>query len=558
MNMKEVIANVLAKNVKLGKEDIEKFIEIPPNSEMGDYAFPCFVLSKEMKKSPVEIAKEIAGKIKGNEFEKVEARGPYVNFFLNRGSLAEETISKILKENDNYGKGNEKGRVMVEFSQPNTHKAFHVGHIRNTSLGESISRICKFLGNDVIRANYSGDTGMHIAKWIWCYTNFHKDEKLKDDESWIAKIYVEAVRKLKEDESFQEQVDIINRKIESREDKDINRLWKETRKLSINSWKKIYDELGTGFDVHYFESEVEKRGKEIAQELIKKGIAEISDGATIINLENYGLSVWVLLRKDGTVLYSSKDLALVERKFKDFKLDKCIYLVADEQNLHFKQLFKTLELMKFPDVDKCRHVSYGMVRLPTGKMSSRTGDNILYSDFMKEMKEYAKEEIKKREKLKEKELEERALKISIAAIKYSMLKQGSSGVIVFNKEEALNFEGDTGPYLLYSYARARSILRKAKYKNKKPTIDKIKDNEKQLTNEMDRFPEVIRNSYDNLSPNVIANYAYQLSQGFNEFYHSNKVIGSKEEQFRLTLVDCFSQVLKNALSLLGIDAIEKM
>lgn len=554
--MKEIIVTLLSKQVKLDKMQIENLIETPPSADLGDYAFPCFSLAKELKKSPVQIAQEIAGKIKSKELEKVEAKGPYINFFLDRKSLAEETISKILKERDKYGSAKEKLKVMVEFSQPNTHKAFHVGHIRGTSLGESISRIFEFRGNKVIRANYSGDTGMHIAKWIWCYTNFHSNEKLKEDESWIASIYVDAVKRLSADEKLQEQVDLINRKIEDKTDKKINDLWKKTRELSIKSWDNVYKELGTRFDVHYFESEVEKRGKEIALELVKKGIAKVSDDAVITDYEEYNLGVWVLLRKDGTVLYSAKDLALAERKSKEYDVDKNIILSADEQNLHFRQLFKTLELMKVKE--KFAHVSYGMVRLPTGKMSSRTGDNILYSDFINEMKEYAREEISKREKVSEKELEERALAISIAAIKYSMLKQGSTGVIVFNKEEALNFEGNTGPYLLYSYARAKSILEKAKYKVKKFKVGNIEDNEKQLINEMAKFNSVVKHAYDNLSPNLIANYAYQLSQTFNEFYHTNKVIGSEEEQFRLSLVEAFSIILKNSLYLLGISTIEKM
>jgi arginyl-tRNA synthetase len=554
--MKDIIAGLIKKQTALKEADITNLIEVPKSSDMGDFAFPCFSLAKEMKKSPVQIASEIAGKIKSKEFEKIEAKGPYINFFVNRNNLAEETLKEIITKREKYGKGNEKSKVMIEFSQPNTHKAFHVGHIRGTSLGESLARINEFMGNKVIRANYSGDTGMHIAKWIWCYQKYHKNEKLQEDESWIAGIYVDAVKRLAENETLQEEVDEINRKIESKDDKKINELWKKTRELSIKSWGKIYKELGTRFDVHYFESEVEMPGKKIAQDLVKKGIAVISEEATIMDLKEYNLGVWVLLRKDGTVLYSAKDLALAERKAKEYKVNRNIILSADEQNLHFRQLIKTLELMKTKE--KFIHVNYGMVRLPSGKMSSRTGDNILYSDFINELKEYAKSEIVKREKISGKELEERALAISIAAIKYSMLKQSSNNVIVFDKEEALNFEGNTGPYLLYSYARAKSILEKAEYKQKRGKIEKIEDNEKKLINEMSKFKEIVENAYKELSPNVLANYAYQLSQSFNEFYHSNKVIGSEEEQFRLSLVDCFSQVLKNALFLLGIKVIEKM
>jgi len=556
--MKEQIVSILSKLIKLDKNQILSLIEVPKDSKLGDFAFPCFVLAKEMKRNPVEIARDLAGKIKSKEFEKVQAIGPYINFFVNKSELALEILKKINKEKDRYGSskiGNQK--IMIEFSQANTHKAFHVGHIRGTSIGESLSRISEFLGNTVIRANYQGDTGMHVAKWIWCYQKYHSKDKLKEDESWVASIYVDAVKRLAENESLQDEVNEVNKQLELGKDKYLVSLWKKTRKISLDSLERIYKELNTGFDKYYFESEVEFPGKEIAKELVKKGIAKISDEATIVDLNDLGLSVWVLLRKDGTVLYSAKDLALVEKKFHDYKLDKSINIVADEQNLHFKQLLKTLELMKFKDVKKSQHIPFALVRLPEGKMSSRTGNNILYSEFLEEMKDYAKSEITKREKLKANELEERALKISIAAIKYAMLKQHSNNVIVFNKEEALNFEGNTGPYLLYSYARAKSILRKAKTK---PKIEKttLSETEKQLITKLADFPSVVSHAHTQLSPNLIANYAFELCQTFNEFYHNSQVIGSEQESFRLALVSCFSQVLRNALYLLGISTIEKM
>ncbi|MEI6731440.1 MAG: arginine--tRNA ligase, partial [archaeon] len=482
----------------------------------------------------------------------------YINFFLNKTSFASDVLKEILKKKDKFGQGKGNKKILIEFSQPNTHKAFHVGHIRGTSLGESLARIFEFSGNKVIRANYSGDTGMHIAKWIWCYTNFHKKDKLTADESWIAGIYVDAVKRLAENELLQVEVDEINRKIESKEDKKINELWKKTRQLSIDSWKKIYQELGTHFDIHFFESQAEAPGKKIAHELVKKGIAIISDEATIMDLKDYGLSVWVLLRKDGTVLYSAKDLALAEEKIKKFHADEYLVTVGDEQNLHFQQLVKTLELMNFEKKDAYKFLTFGMVRLPSGKMSSRTGDNILYSSFMEEVQDYAKSEIAKREKLSQKDLSDRALKISIAAIKYSMLKQSSNSVIVFDKEKALTFEGDTGPYLLYSYARAKSILAKSKYKKSTFKAKDVNEKEKLLINELNKFPDIVAHAYSSLAPNLVANYAFQLSQVFNEFYHANQVIGSEQEQFRLVLVDCFSQVLKNALHLLGINVLERM
>ena len=560
--MKDKVIEIL-RFIKLSDKEIESLIEVPKNSDMGDYAFPCFILAKKMKKSPSEIAKDISSKIKKSDyFEKVGVVNAYVNFFVNRNKLAINVINDILKQKEKYGAGNHgKDKVMIEFSQANTHKAFHVGHIRGTALGESISRIMEFSGDKVTRVNYQGDIGMHVAKWLWCYTKYHAREKIENNESWFAKIYVEAVRRLNGAPELEREVEEINRKLDERKDKKILELWKETRKICLKSLESIYQELDTKFDAYFFESEVEKKGKEIAHELVKKKIAKFSEGATIIDFAEHGfpeLAVWVLLRKDGTVLYSSKDIALAERKFKEFKIDKAIYVVGSEQALHIRQLFKTLELIKFGNGNLV-YVPVTLVRLPTGKMSSRTGDNVLYADFRDELLEEAFEEINKRyPEINDKEKEKRSRAIALASIKYTMLKQDTNKVIVFDKKEALRFEGDTGPYLLYTYARARRILRKAKKAKKDIKIKEINEHEKALVTELSNFPEVVKHSYEQLSPNLIANYAYQLAQVFNEFYHNSKVIGSEEEGFRLALVDATSQVIKNALYLLGIPILDEM
>ncbi len=568
--MKKSVAKILKNalkeiNANLSEEEIEKLIEIPPSPKMGDFAFPCFPLAAILKKNPSQIAVEIKKQIHSNkEFEKIVVSGAYVNFFVDKLNFSEKTMEEILKKKSAFGKFSsvKKEKITVEFSQPNTHKAFHVGHIRGTSLGESISRILEFCGQKVIRANYSGDTGMHVAKWLWCYKKYHSKEKLSDNESWIASIYVDAVRRLEEKPLLQAEVDEINRKLESKKDKKLNELWKKTRRHSVNSWKIIYKELNAKFDRYFFESEVEKRGKQISLELLKKGIAEKSDGAVIMDLKRYNLGVWVLLRSDGTVLYSAKDLALAEEKIKKYHADKNISLHGSEQNLHFRQLIKTLELIGY-EKEKFSDISFDMVRLPTGKMSSRTGENILYSDFMNEITEHAKMEIKKREpKISQKELDSRALKISIAAIKYSMLKQSANKAIVFDKKEALNFEGDTGPYLLYSYARAKSIIKKSKSFNKNSAksekIKSLEEKEIELAKKLSQFPEIMKNSFENLNPSAIANYSYQLSQEFNEFYHSCPVLNSEKQNFRIALVKSFIRVAENSLALLGIDVIEEM
>ncbi len=550
MDFKKEVEKLLKKHVD------EVSLEIPKNN-FGDYAFPCFNEAKRLKKNPNEIAKELSKKLKADFIEKIEVVGPYINFFVKKDVLADEVVDKILKEKENYGKsklGNEK--VMVEFSQANTHKAFHVGHIKGTAMGESLARILESIGNKVLRANYQGDTGMHVAKWLWCYTKYHSKEALRDDEEWIANIYVDSVRRLEENEDLQEEVDEINRQLDSKEDKKLNELWKKTRQLSLDSFEKIYKELNTRFDNYLFESQVEERGKALAKELLSKKIAEVSDGATIVNLKDHNLGVWVLLRKDGTALYSTKDLALAEEKFNKHKIDKAVYVVGKAQELHIYQLFKTLELMKFKQAKNCRYVPVCEVRFPWGKMSSRTGDNVLYSSFKRELVEYAREEILKRDKIAENELEKRSLAIAIACMKYSMLKQDPNKVTIFEKEKAMNFEGDTGPYLLYSYARASSILRKAKAGKAKQTT--ISEKEKELIKKLDELPARVREAAENLDSSVIANYAYKLSQTFNEFYHNCQVIGSEEEGFRLKLVEAFRTTLKNSLNLLGINVIEEM
>ena len=553
--MRKVVVDLIAKNVDLDSCDIENLVEVPPRMEMGDFAFPCFGLSKVLKKSPVEIAFGLIGKFKlPKEIDRVEAEGAYVNFFVNKKVFAEGVLERVREKRFgslSLGKG--KSRV-VEYSQPNTHKAFHVGHIRGTSLGESLARIFRTCGEKVVQMNYSGDTGMHIAKWIWCYQKFHGDEELKEDESWIAGIYVDAVKRLGDDEGLQVEVDEINQKIESKEDKVINELWKKTREMSIKSWDRIYGELGAHFDVGFFESEFEKAGKKESLKLLRKGIAK-KDDAVFMDLKEFGLGVWVLLRKDGTVLYSAKDIALALKKFKDYKSDNYLVCVGNEQEMHFKQLVKTLELMGLKKEAKQYGVlAFGMIRFPEGKMSSRSGANVLYSDFFREVSRVAKEGLKQRGA---ENVENKAKKIAIASIKYSMLKQNPKKTMVFDPRVDVAFEGDTGPYLLYSYARASSILRKVKSKSK-VKIGELSDVEVLLLKKIDLFEDVVGKAYDGLAPNLIANYCFELASLFNEFYHACPVLGGESEGFRLKVVESFRVVMGKGLDLLGIEMLEEM
>lgn len=564
----ERLVEKLARELSISADICSELLEIPPDDKMGDYALPCFPFSKELKRAPALIAEEFSKKVMIDDLvARAEVKGPYLNIFINKETLIKETITAILKEDQSYGATTKKGeKVMIEYSQPNTHKAFHVGHLRGTSIGEALSRILKHGGYEVVQANYSGDTGMHVAKWLWCYRKFHKGEEppTKKRDLWLANIYVEAVKKLETEPEAQEEVDRINLSLEKGEDKQLLKEWEETRKWSIDEFNAIYKELQAHFDVWWFEREMEGRGKDIVKELLAKGIAEKSDGAVIINLEKYNLGVWVLLRSDGTVLYSAKDLALAEIKFNDYKINRSIYVVGKAQEHHMQQLFKTLELMNFSDAKRCFHLSFEEVRLPDGKMSSRTGNNVLYSEMRDEVFSYAEKEIRTRhEEWSDEQVKRVTSAVALCALKFEMIYRDHNKPIVYDVAKVCDFEGDTGPYIQYTYARCNSLLKKLSYEVvvEETSFDALKsDIELSLAKELQRFPSVIDDVTQNLYPETLAKYLLGLAKVFNSFYHSNKVIGEEKvlEQARATLVKATEIVIGNSLYLLGIDAPKEM
>jgi len=555
--------------IKKQLPNLDISLEVPQDSKMGDYALPCFTMAKEFKKSPKEIAQDLAKKIIGEKpskyIEKVVAVGPYVNFSVNRLILSKTVIEQIY-DDMNYGAGTKKKeKVMVEYSQANTHKAFHVGHLRGTSIGESLSRILRFDGYEVVQANYQGDTGAHVAKWLWCYKKYHDGEKppKENPEEWIARIYVEAVKKT--DEKTQIEIDEVNFRLENNKDTDLKKLWKTSRKWSLDSLNSVYDELDAHFDKFFFEREMEKDAKKISDSLVKQGIAKVSDGAVVLDLEEYNLGIWVLLRKDGTCLYSAKDLALAQRKFEEYKIDMSTYVVGHAQSHHLKQLFKTLELMKFGQAKNCVHLAFSEVRLPGGKMSSRTGDNILYTQLRSEMLGKLDQEVKKRHvDWDEQRINQAIENIYSSAIKFDMLLQDISKPIVFDIDKALDFEGESGPYVQYVYARINSIFKKfGKQMIKLSGVDFDKlssDAEAKLLNKLYVFPTTIDSAAKNYRPSILCRYLLDLSQAFNEFYHSCNILGEEEKtrNARLALCHCVKIVIKSGLSLLAIKSPEEM
>ena len=566
--MKKEVVKVLKKALKekgvdLKEDEIEKLIEIPPNPEMGDYAFPCFSLSEKLKDDPARIALEIREKIgepPATEFEDIQTEGPYINFFLNRKSIARQVVWDAITWKKKYGEGNAgKGkRTMVEFPSPNTNKPLHLGHLRNMAIGESISRILEFNGEKVIRANLNSDRGIHICKSMLAYQKWGKEKtpenkKMKSDH-FVGDFYV-LFEKKKTKKLETEAQEMLKQWEEG--DRKTLLLWRLMNNWALEGFAETYKKFGIKHDITYFESKIYKKGKEMVLEGIKKGLfSQSKSGEVKINLEKKDLGEKILLRKDGTSLYIIQDLALAKIKFNDYKLDRSLHVVGSEQEYHFKVLFSILEKLGFKGKEM-KHISYGMVNLPSGKMKSREGKVVDADDLIEQVRILAEKELKKREKLSKAELEKRSLTIALAAIKYMLLKIDIKKNILFNPKESIDFEGNTGPYILYSYVRAGSILKKAP-EQKKFEVYELENKEIELVKKLSQFPEAVLNANKNLNPSVIANYSYQLAQIFNEFYHRCKVIGSEQEAFRLALVQSFRQVIKNSLKLLGIDTVEKM
>jgi len=569
--MKEMVFGILKEalkkiEVKFEEDKIKSSIEVPKDYSKGDFAFPCFVLASTMKMPPHEIAIQIREAI-GNpplDFESIETEGAYINFFSNRKILALRIISKIKRLGSNFGKSDfgKKEKVMVEFPSPNTNKPLHLGHLRNMSIGESISRISEFNGEKIIRTNLNNDRGIHICKSMLAYKKWGKgkkpSKKIKSDHL-VGDFYVKYSKKEKADPKIEKEAHDMLGKWESG-DKETILLWKKMNKWALDGFKETYKNFGIKHDKEYFESNIYTKGREIILKGVEKGIFEkIEDGSVKLDLKKEGLGEKYLLRADGTSLYITQDIYLAYLKQKEFHLTKSYYVVGNEQNYHFDVLFNVLKKLEIT-LNGLKHVSYGMVNLPEGKMKSREGIVVDADDLLQKMKKLAEKEIIKRGKISKKELEKRSHLISLAAIKYFLLKVDSKKDMLFNPKESISFDGNTGPYLLYSYARANSIIRKSRMK-KIPNFKVPKElNQKEidLVLKMNEFEKACFESYKQLNPSIIANYSYEIAKVFNEFYHALPVLDSKEKDFRINLVNAFKETLKNSLNLLGIEVLEVM
>jgi arginyl-tRNA synthetase len=550
----------------LKDEDVEKYIEKPPREDYGDFACSIsFSLAKKLKKSPVEIAKEIVKSLRKNKYiEKVEEKNGYVNFFLNYETVAKELLKEVIGKGKNYGKSNigKSKKVMVEFSQPNPVHPMHIGHARTTLLGDALSNILAFNGYKVIRANYMNDVGLQVAKLVTAYNLWAKGEKPEGKpDHWLWKYYVKFHEEVKQHPELESQAREFLRKFEVLKDEKVSKLWRKIVDWCISGFEKTYKEIGVRFDVYFYESDFREKGKELVMKALKKGIAFKSEQGTIVaDLEKVGLPNFVLLRSDGTGLYQTSDLGLTVHKFEKYKLSKSIWVVSSEQSLYFKQIFKTLELLGYKWVKDCYHLSFEHVVLQEGKMSSREGRAIMLDEVVEKLVSLALEEVEKRNPQLPKDKKMKIAKaIGVGALRYGILKIEPNNMITFDWKQMLSFEGNTGPYLQYAYTRCKGILKKLgkvkfSFENKEFTRE-----EKKLIKTILEMPDVIETVGRNYKVHEICNYVYNLACVFNEFYHKCPVIkDEKLKNFRATLVEATRICIGNCLSMLNIEVPEVM
>ena len=579
----------------LSAVEIAALIERPPDQELGDFALPCFRFARETKKRPEEVSAALVANFHpkdSSDSQKVEfwvaslsTHGAFLNIKIKSTSLATYFLNRVFDQTHPYfevfrhSETRRQARVMIEHSQPNTHKEFHVGHTRNVCLGDSLVRLFRYCGYTVIAANYPGDEGTHIAKCLWYIRSQAKEAPEQRRGAWLGQMYAEASKTISSQtgeikENTDREVSGILRAIEERQG-EIFEQWKLTRQWSLENFYEIYRWLGVSFDHYFFESELSAESQAIVEEYYQKGVFILSEGAIGIELKDFKLGFLLLRKRDGNTLYATKDLALARRKFKDFGVKRSLYVVAHEQNLHFKQVFKTLELMGFEQSKDCFHLSYGMVVLPEGKMSSRDGNTFSFSQLSEAVSSSIRESMAKHSAdWDEAELSDTVRRLSAGAIRYGMVGTDPAKNVVFNVDDWVSFDGDSGPYMMYSYARIKSILRKAveggfvdqndvdACNGKRSDFSLLTDKEEsQLLLHLYDFPKTVVAACEQYKPSLLAHFLFQSCQNFNRMYAKLSVLKAETAELRLarlSLLVAFSNILKEGLDLLGIEPPERM
>lgn len=563
MDYKKLIAEKLKENVDVDLETLERIIEIPPKPEMGDFALPCFQFAKVMRKAPNMIAEELSKNIKIEGIERIQNLGPYLNFFVDKGTYSKNTIENVLNENEKYGSSElGKGKnVTVEYSSPNIAKPFHVGHLFSTAIGNSLYRIFDFEGYNCIRINHLGDWGTQFGKLICAYKKWVDLDALeKEPIKELLRIYVKFHDEAEKNPALEDEGREYFKKLEDGEKEEVE-LWTKFRDLSLKEFKKVYDELGVEFDSYKGESFYSDKMDAVINEMSQKGLLVESNGAKVVMLDDYNMPPCIIQKSDGASIYATRDIAAAEYRKKTYDFYKSIYVVGGEQRLHFNQFFKTLELAGHDWAKNCVHVAFGTVKFADRKLSTRKGEVVFLEEVLSKAVLKAKEVIdEKNPNLEDKD--EVAKKVGIGSIVFTYLKNSREKDIVFNWDEMLSFDGETGPYVQYTYARAKSILRKLGEISSEIDYSKLTSEEEfELVKKLQGFNEAILNAIDKLEPFIVTRYAIDVAKAFNKFYNSCNIINTEDtglKNARMMLVKASSIVIKNALNLLGIKTVEKM
>ena len=565
------IADLIAPQVEgLEKDEIKKMIEIPADSKMGDYAFPCFKLAKILRKAPPMIAKGIAEAIADDPvFEKVEQVNAYVNMFISKEQFAGEVVSEVVAKGDDFGKSDigADRPVVVEYSSPNIAKPFHIGHIRSTVIGASIARIYDYLGFKVIRINHLGDYGTQFGKMIVAYRHWgNKEDVIKEPIKTLLGYYTKFHEEAENDPSLEDEARATFTKREHGE-KEETELWQWFRDESLKEFSRVYDMLGITYDSYAGESFYSDKMPRFVKELEDKGLIEEDEGARLVRLDDYGLTPALIQKSDGSTLYITRDIAAAVYRKETYDFYKNIYVVASQQNLHFQQWIQILELMGYEWARDCVHVPFGLVSLADGTMSTREGRVVFLEDVLNGAVDKTREIIKEKNPDADPEMvEEVAHAVGIGAVVFNELSNYRIKDYVFSWDHVLNFEGETGPYVQYTYARSCSILRNAG----EDVVAKAKEgfdpsyltgeSAHALTSLLYRFPDVVLEAGEKYEPSIVTRHLVDIAQAFNKFYHDEHILVDNEDEkvAKVAMVIAAQTAIRNGLDLLCMKAPEKM
>ena len=568
IDFKSEIAKEISKVTNTDEKQLKEYIEIPPNSDLGDYAFPCFKLAKELREAPPVIANEIKERIKIDEniIEKIEIIGGYLNIYINKITLAKNLLEEVYKRKEQYGSSNigNGAHVVIDYSAPNIAKPFHIGHLRSTVIGGSLYKIYNFLGYKSVGINYLGDWGLQFGKVMAGYDMWKEEYDFTENEiQSILKIYIRFNQEEKEKPELTEKAREYFKRLEDGNEKE-TKMWQWIRKISLENYQKTYDLLNSKFDSYNGEAYYNDKMQPVVEELEEKGLLVESEGARVVPLDQYDMPPCIIITSAGTTIYATRDLASLKDRIEKYDFAKAIYVVGNEQRLHFKQVFKVLELMGYEKyAERCEHVPFGLVVDKEGeKIGSRKGNSVFLEDILKEA-------IQKVEKIideKNPNLEDKAevaRKVGVGAIIFNDLANSRIKDEIFDWDMLLNFQGETGPYIQYIYVRTNSVLEKAGYVPEIEEVDFSKLQEKEALETIKllyRFNEFVESAAQKNEPSIVSRYLIDVAQNFSGFYNEHKIITEDKtvQDARLALTYAVGIVLKTGVILLGMEMPNKM